>query len=183
MSQAERIKYIRSHMRLTQAGFAEALGVSNTSVQNWESGRKPAGVDSLDKIAELSDCSEEWLYGLPGTEPYPPDWQVASGLRKRMRADMEARKAKTIKELVEVRGRIVRSPFPPLFGFSSATEGLTGIMTGERAAAPIRSPDIVPEAAPAGARRKRGQPRGSSFQNRSRSSSSASEERPDSATS
>ncbi len=50
---------------LTQAAFAEAIGVSQAAVACWEAGTKFPSADKLPVIAKTLGCSIDALYGAP----------------------------------------------------------------------------------------------------------------------
>lgn len=57
-----RIKLARRHIKLSQTGFANAIGVHRSAVSQWESplGKNPT-MRNLRKVAELSAVHFEWL--------------------------------------------------------------------------------------------------------------------------
>lgn len=67
---AERIKYVRENLELTQKQLAEAAGISLASLKNYESGRRNAPVQTLASIAKALDVSLDYLAGLVD-KPYP----------------------------------------------------------------------------------------------------------------
>ncbi len=57
-----RIRDLRSELNLTQRQLADAIGVTESTIRNWESGRN--GVEWLDRVAKLCSvlgCSAEDL--------------------------------------------------------------------------------------------------------------------------
>lgn len=58
---AVRLKSIRTFLRITQAKFAESLGVSHRSYHHYEAGTRQAPVDVLYTAAQLSDRDFLWL--------------------------------------------------------------------------------------------------------------------------
>ena len=62
MHSHDRIRLARRHAGLSQARFAEAIGVRRSAVSHWESpqGKNPS-VDHLREIAKVSSVAFEWL--------------------------------------------------------------------------------------------------------------------------
>jgi transcriptional regulator with XRE-family HTH domain len=62
MHSHDRIRLARRHAGLSQARFAEAIGVRRSAVSHWESpqGKNPS-VDHLREIAKVSGVAFEWL--------------------------------------------------------------------------------------------------------------------------
>ncbi|MEF2699863.1 MAG: helix-turn-helix transcriptional regulator [Oscillospiraceae bacterium] len=50
---------------LTQAAFAEAIGVDRSAVAKWEAGAAYPSADKLPVIAKTLGCSIDALYGAP----------------------------------------------------------------------------------------------------------------------
>ena len=51
---AERIRRLRERLEMTQAQFAEAAGVAQSTISLWESGeRRPEGADVLASLLDL----------------------------------------------------------------------------------------------------------------------------------
>ena len=57
--EAERIKH-----RLTKDEFADTLGVSRRTVQNWQNGTTELPLSKLMLLAKAWDCSTDYLLGL-----------------------------------------------------------------------------------------------------------------------
>lgn len=51
------LKAARVHRKMTQQQFADALGVTKSSVQNWENGKTKPGIDKIEKICNVLDMS------------------------------------------------------------------------------------------------------------------------------
>ena len=51
----------RVRLGLSQEGLAEKLGVSRESVKDWESGETPVKSSVLINMADLFDCSLDYL--------------------------------------------------------------------------------------------------------------------------
>lgn len=61
----QEIKWIRNRLGMSQSVFAKFIGVSSTTINNWEQGKKsPSNGKSAVKINYLYDCSEEELHKL-----------------------------------------------------------------------------------------------------------------------
>lgn len=70
----ERIRMARGHR--TQAEFADMIGVSRSSLSNYEAGRQLPSGDVLERIAASVNMTPEWiLAGQPGSEPVQLDDQ------------------------------------------------------------------------------------------------------------
>lgn len=54
MSIAKRIRDTRKRLKMNQAQFAEALGVSQGSVSKWEAGRETPRLEAVEKITALT---------------------------------------------------------------------------------------------------------------------------------
>lgn len=61
MSIGERIKELRTTRDMSQARFADFLGVSKSAVSLWESDRRTPPTKSLDLIAKKCNVSVSWL--------------------------------------------------------------------------------------------------------------------------
>jgi len=57
---SSRLKELREKFKYSQDGLAKKIGVSKTSIQNYESGKIPKG-DHIIKLAKALDCSLDWL--------------------------------------------------------------------------------------------------------------------------
>jgi len=55
-----RLKVRREKLKDSQAGLAKKIGVSKTSIQNYESGKIPNG-EHIIKLAKALNCSIDWL--------------------------------------------------------------------------------------------------------------------------
>ena len=60
---AIRIRKLRKSLGLTQAKFADAIGVTKIAVAFWEGGYFTPIQFNLEIIAEVFGCSVEWLKG------------------------------------------------------------------------------------------------------------------------
>jgi len=59
---AERIKQLRLARDLSQGDLAKGLHVAQTTVSQWESGRKPS-IDMLAQIADYFNVTTDYLLG------------------------------------------------------------------------------------------------------------------------
>lgn len=57
----DRIRAVRKHYGLTQAGFADALGVSLSTTQKWDIGDNVPGSTAVKLICDRFGVSEAWL--------------------------------------------------------------------------------------------------------------------------
>lgn len=76
-----RIKELRELKGLKQKEFAQYLGVSKRTFQNWEYGDSPIPSDCLEKMSERFNVSVDYLLGLNDYHhEEDPDIQVLTGL-------------------------------------------------------------------------------------------------------
>jgi transcriptional regulator with XRE-family HTH domain len=64
-----RLRFRREECHLTQENLAKAIGVSNTTIQNYEAGQFPKGEYAIG-LAQALGCSLDWL--LMGTGSVKP---------------------------------------------------------------------------------------------------------------
>lgn len=64
MPYIEVIKQLMAENKLSQQGFADIIGVNQTTVGQWLSGRKKPGYDSIRLICEKFDIEPNALFGL-----------------------------------------------------------------------------------------------------------------------
>ena len=70
-----RLKELREQKGLSQDAFSKDIGVSQSTVGNWESGTRQPKMDVLEKIARYFDVSTDYLLGrsdesvLPQSDP------------------------------------------------------------------------------------------------------------------
>ena len=57
----QRITKARKSRRLSQANFAERLGVTRTACSHWETGRAKPSTKHIEKIAKLLAIDANWL--------------------------------------------------------------------------------------------------------------------------
>ena len=60
---AERLKFIRKRMGLSQQAFANVLGITGTAVGYYETGRMQPGGNMLAKIVNKTGVSADWIIG------------------------------------------------------------------------------------------------------------------------
>lgn len=60
---AERLREERLKKELTQKELGDLLGITDAAVGMWENGRRTPDVDVLGTLAELFDCSVDYLIG------------------------------------------------------------------------------------------------------------------------
>lgn len=58
-----RISELRQTKNISQRELAEAIGVKNYTVANWEQGRSEPSVMDLSALADYFDCSVDYLIG------------------------------------------------------------------------------------------------------------------------
>lgn len=58
-----RIAELRKQKGLKQIDFASAMGVSQSTLSNWETGRNQADPDSLIKLADYFNVTVDYLMG------------------------------------------------------------------------------------------------------------------------
>ena len=66
----DRIRDARKAAGLTQRQLADSLGVSNTSISNWEKGLSRPDADMIQKLCQLLCLQPNYFYG---TENAPAD--------------------------------------------------------------------------------------------------------------
>ena len=69
----ERLKELRARTGLSQAKFAQLIGVSPGNISAWESGGSLPGALALKNITKNLGCSADWI--LTGVEQTPPETQ------------------------------------------------------------------------------------------------------------
>lgn len=69
----ERLKELRARTGLSQAKFAQLIGVSPGNISAWESGGSLPGALALKNITKKLGCSADWI--LTGVEPALPETQ------------------------------------------------------------------------------------------------------------
>lgn len=79
MESHARIKMARRHLKLSQNGLAQVIGVHRSAVSQWESpiGKNPT-LRNLKKLAELASIQFEWLATGRGTMALSKDVELDS---------------------------------------------------------------------------------------------------------
>lgn len=57
----EKLKYLRTGLKLTQKDFAEKIGVSQSSINYWEKGQRIPSIEAATKIADFFSITIESL--------------------------------------------------------------------------------------------------------------------------
>lgn len=83
----ERIKEQRKKMRYTQKELADKVCVSSQVISNWERGYTEPSADDVNKLAEILNCSTDYLLGRT-TEPTPGHKQSVSELSPKEEKDI-----------------------------------------------------------------------------------------------
>lgn len=112
---ANRIKIARKAMGLTQKEFGKAIGVTQATVSAWELGRNEPDYKVLRKIAQMLDCSIEYLMGYTATETeagVPPKKREAAIFQETMEIDHIFVKSNTTKAERKRAVDVVRAMFP-----------------------------------------------------------------------
>ena len=65
----EKIRLLRSENKYTQKQLAELLDVSPSIVSGYETGERTPSLENLIALAQLYDCSTDYLLGLHHEEP------------------------------------------------------------------------------------------------------------------
>ena len=63
MTVGERIKNVRKSKKLSQEDMGNYLGIGKSSVSEWESGKRPIPMDTLEEIATYLEVSVPHLMG------------------------------------------------------------------------------------------------------------------------
>ena len=81
----DRINVIRYHYRLSNRGFAEAIGAKPAATNNYLNGTKEPSLEFVDKIlSTYIDVSADWLLRGKGTMFYEEDKQTDEALLKEL---------------------------------------------------------------------------------------------------
>ena len=81
----DRINVIRDHYRLSNIGFAEAIGAKPAATNNYLNGTKEPSLEFVDKIlSTYIDVSADWLLRGKGTMFYEEDKQTDEALLKEL---------------------------------------------------------------------------------------------------
>lgn len=65
----DRLRKAREHVSLTQAAFAEKVGVSTVTYSRYESGARSVPDEVIERAAEATDIPLEWFYQDDNTQP------------------------------------------------------------------------------------------------------------------
>lgn len=60
----QRLKRLRAELGMTQKQLSDTLGCSAASVAHWESGTRTPSIDFIIILANLFDCSLEYIMGV-----------------------------------------------------------------------------------------------------------------------
>lgn len=63
MNFGDRLKKIRKEKEISQEDFAKKIGVSRSSIGNYETNQNMPTAEILDKIADILECSIDYLLG------------------------------------------------------------------------------------------------------------------------
>lgn len=81
----DRINVIRDHYRLSNRGFAEAIGAKPAATNNYLNGTKEPSLEFVDKIlSTYIDVSADWLLRGKGTMFYEEDKPTDEALLKEL---------------------------------------------------------------------------------------------------
>lgn len=85
-----RMRRRRKLLGITQEQLGETLGVGQSVITMWETGRRyPEGEDTFERIADALRCSAAWLrYGVG--DPTPAEAEIATRLASLSEADRAA---------------------------------------------------------------------------------------------
>ncbi len=78
-SHAEKLKQIRKAEGLTQASFAQAVGVALSTVKNYERGDKVVGLSIIDKVTNNQTFKKYTLWLMTG-DTHPESGQISPTL-------------------------------------------------------------------------------------------------------
>lgn len=67
-----RIKQLRTSQKLTQVVLSNALGISQSTLSSWESGRYEPDLTSLQKLSEFFGVSVDYLLGRESAQKESP---------------------------------------------------------------------------------------------------------------
>jgi transcriptional regulator with XRE-family HTH domain len=91
---ARNLRAARERARLTQAGMAEKLGMSDEVYARYERAKMWPGIDKLCRLCEILDCSADSLLGTDEGAPAatePPDADDSPAVRRLLRRLRKAR--------------------------------------------------------------------------------------------
>ena len=81
-SMARRYKQARKMSGLTAVTAAKEMGISNPTINAWESGRKTPSIEGLEKMAELYQVTTDYLLGRPEPFGFDPSTELSQDLIK-----------------------------------------------------------------------------------------------------
>lgn len=99
-----RLKELRAKTGLSQAKYAQLIGVSPGNISSWESGGSLPGALALRNITKKIGCSVDWI--LTGVEPEPQTQKV------------EAIFDPDLKDMIDVLKNLMESDDPDLRGWA-----------------------------------------------------------------
>ena len=79
---ARRYKQARKMSGLTAVTAAKEMGISNPTINAWESGRKTPSIEGLEKMAELYQVTTDYLLGRPEPFGFDPSTELSQDLIK-----------------------------------------------------------------------------------------------------
>lgn len=108
-----RIKSARERLGLTQTKLGEILGVSNKAISFYETGVSEPSLESVNKIAELVQCSIDWLMTGRDRENVPDPPTTPSSLGEKEQKAVQAAEDLLAHYGLDSRFRIVKIHQPP----------------------------------------------------------------------
>ncbi len=101
-----RLKSLREEAHMSQASLAQALGVGQSTVGMWESGKNSPNMDMIIKLADLFDCSTDYLLGrvaYPELEKRkaPPESGAVSYDAAKGSSDLSAEEIQKLRKLLD----------------------------------------------------------------------------------
>lgn len=71
-----RLKELRENAGLSQYGFADRFGVSQSTVGNWEAGKREPNFQTMERLADFFGVSVDYLLGRENATEGPPEPSV-----------------------------------------------------------------------------------------------------------
>ena len=65
---ADRIKFLREQMQLTQAELSKRLGITRSSVNAWEMGISSPSTENLVELTQIFHVTSDYILGISGSE-------------------------------------------------------------------------------------------------------------------
>lgn len=112
---ANRIQMARKAQGLTQKEFGEALGLTQATVSAWEVGRNEPNYKVLREIAQVLNCSIEYLMGYTPSETetgMPPEQRETAIFQESLEIDHIFAKGNLTKAERKRAVEVVRAMFP-----------------------------------------------------------------------